>query len=117
MTEFTREDYEMAAKAAGLIVEWIAPSIGSDKAPYIRVQPDIQLKWSPIEFTSDAYRLLATLGCGLMHIKEIGDVFILDERLLGECIAERYRDHSGNVEQAMKVVIFRAAIAIGRAMP
>jgi hypothetical protein len=114
MTEFTREDYEMAAKAAGLIVEWIAPSIGSDKAPYIRVQPNIQIKWSPIEFASDAYRLLATLGCGFMHNKGCGDVFILDDRLPGDCITERYSDHGGNVEQAMKVAIFRAAIAIGR---
>ena len=107
----------MAAKAAGKDIVWCidedVPRIpDGTSSPFFRLA-----QWSPPDDGGDAFRLLAALGCDFMHNKEFSDVFILDERLPGECITERYSDHGGDVEMAMKVAIFRAAIAIGRNLP
>lgn len=117
MTTFTREDFEMAAKAAGYTIEGFYPFYGA-------VCAGLEKFWNPPKDDGDALRLAVALRLSLSFGKSINpstpgqevaawkgpidDPFVISKvGFMHECDAEA----------ATRRAIFRAAIAIGRAMP
>lgn len=104
MTTFTREDYEMAAKAAG-VDGWYEPGYLS----FIKRGGGV---WRPPEDDGDALRLAAKLSLTIhahpltMSASQFGKV-----EYLGGWV-----DRTLDDEADYRACIFRAAIAIGRAM-
>lgn len=120
---FTREDFEMAAKAAGLDISqgrttedgifWFTP----DRSRFARV-------WNPRDDAGDALRLAVALGlkvdvhrlfpfCGWE--RPWVEVFGYESRrVLATAEAD---DNGASLQVATCHAIFRAAITIGRAMP
>jgi hypothetical protein len=97
---FTRSDYEMAAKAAG---------IEHDGVGY--VSPNgLPMNWNPLDDDGDALRLAVALGLLLT----IGRVGILVRKF---CIVDIEELPGDDPCAATRLAIFRAAIAIGRDMP
>jgi len=105
MTTFTREDYEMAAKAAGLRIKWI----GEVAHDCTKLKPDAPAfkgsMWNPPEDDGDALRLAVKLNL-------LGSPELFHFRSL-----ERFGRQDADDITATRRAIFRAAIAIGRAMP
>lgn len=106
MTTFTREDFEMAAKAAGIHRNrWdyeYCRNLGHMVTP--------SMMWNPPDNDGEALRLAVALGLQLT----IGRVRILVSKLGIVDIEELPGDDPCAVTRH---AIFRAAIAIGRAMP
>lgn len=125
MTTFTREDYDMAAKAAGMYgVKHVVPAMradqmGPDDTPTYHLEgyaPDGRyiFRWNPPEDDGDALRLAATLD---MTIRFYGNACAQATRPGGPAvyIAENYVGGDRMIQ--VRRAIFRAAIAIGRVMP
>ena len=107
MTTFTSEDYEMAAKAAGLQEwGWMADTL-------THVVDNQFVFWNPPEDDGDALRLAAKLELTIhthrltMSASRFGKV-----EYFGGWV-----DRTFDNEEDYRACIFRAAIAIGRAMP
>ena len=121
MTTFTREDYEMAAKAAGLRIKWI----GDVAHDCTKLKPDAPAfkgpMWNPPEDDGDALRLAVKLGLAPCLCFQI----VIDGEIARTGV--RHTDRGGQYDEleshgscpyaATRRAIFRAAIAIGRAMP
>lgn len=110
MTTFTREDFEMAAKAVGFdSFDWLA----ADNRMNVYTPEGRQSSWNPITDDGDALRLAAKLGLTIharpltMSASQFGKV-----EYLGGWV-----DRTLDDEADYRACIFRAAIAIGRAMP
>ena len=112
MTTFTREDYEMAAKAAGYaIIGDLHPSDGVNVVIGGRVY-----LWRPSDEDGDAFRLANRLRICV----EFGSCED-DAPVIWVGLIEDRRDwprcaHFPDPNAATRHAIFRAAIAIGRAM-
>ncbi len=121
MITFTREDYEMAAKAAGLRIKWI----GDVAHDCTKLKPDAPAfkgpMWNPPEDDGDALRLAVKLNlivgtydtyASVCHTMIIGgESDTPDEEVVW------FHSTGGDPYAATRRAIFRAAIAIGRAMP
>ena len=112
---FTRGDYEDAALAAGLtdyawsdehlcMVETAGYSADSPLAGAVYV-------WDPSEDDGDAQRLSVKLKFKTVHWPAAVEVHIPTSSR--ECFTERY---DGDPDRATRHAIFRAAIALGRAL-
>lgn len=109
MTTFTREDFEMAAKAAGLDI-WTGGNHLDECGGYpIGLDSDggYQAIWNPRDDDGDALRLAVRLNLTLGLDHEFGIPHVNGVSFLREA----------DMEKATRHAIFRAAIAIGRAMP
>lgn len=110
MTTFTREDYEMAAKAFGIVMDF---TIRGDFPPYYVNERGGHSSWNPPEDDGDALRLAAKLSLTIhahpltMSASQFGKVAYLGG----------WVDRTLDDEADYRACIFRAAIAIGRAMP
>ncbi len=121
MTKFTREDFEMAARAVGFIDDQASDddALGLHRnwqGIFYVVGKRGRHKWNPPEDDGDALRLVVKLEMNIGNGA-------------GRSIeAWAVSDHDGGVyrgvekrredaEFATRHAIFRAAIAIGRAMP
>lgn len=118
MTTFTREDFEMAAKAAGLSVKTWDGHTGTMCAIYDDHHGKM---WMPPRDDGDALRLAVVLSM-TVDITSAGvilwcDVIESDGESFRTRFVETWIQHGGNKLAATRVAIFRAAIAIGRAMP
>lgn len=117
MTTFTREDYEMAAKAAGFRLIMDAPNGGR---PIVTDEVK-SFGWNPPEDDGDALRLAVKLGLDPGLCFQI----VIDGEIARTGV--RHTDRGGQYDEleshgscpyaATRCAIFRAAIAIGRAMP
>lgn len=125
MTTFTREDFEMAARAAGLYLQWPEPDYSVEwngQALWCSGEGMGEL-WIPPDDDGDALRLAAALHLRVfadeMTAEGVGFVTVdwdFDDQFISrEQIDERFFSDAGKLP-AMRIAIFRAAIAIGRAM-
>ena len=122
MTTFTREDYELAAKAVGFIDDQTSDdedSLGlrrNGQGIFYVVGKRGWHNWNPPEDDGDALRLAVKLdmniGNGPGHSIEALAVSEHDGGVYGG--VEQKRE---DAEAATRRAIFRAAIAIGKAMP
>lgn len=114
MTTFTREDFEMAAKAIGFIPE------GYSRKRGLIVRKSATGTgghyWNPRDDDGDALRLAVKIGLGILT--KVNNAAHVAERCLGVCdIHQVNYGAAGDEFAATRHAIFRAAIAIGRAMP
>jgi hypothetical protein len=108
MSTFTREDYELAAKAAGLDI-WTGGSHFEECGGYpigLDSEGGYQAIWNPPEDDGDAFRLACSLG-----------MFVRCGEMAGVESPVTFQEFGVNGVEATRHAIFRAAIAIGRAMP
>lgn len=115
MTTFTREDFEMAAKAAGLSVKTWDGHTGTMCA----IDDDHHGKmWNPPDNDGEALRLAVKLPLHILH-NDPGEPVLWVSAVLNKRglhgVAE-FQDEAQRTE-ATRHAIFRAAIAIGKAMP
>ena len=107
MSNFTREDYEMAAKAAG-VDGWYEPGYLS----FIKRGGGV---WRPPEDDGDALRLAVALRLqvtpGTYNSEEV------TAYRSGHAESHERVHFQQDIGAATRHAIFRAAIAIGRAMP
>lgn len=121
--QFTREDFEHAARAAGIeLIRWLG-----DCFLAVRMNDplygNVQCVWAPPKDDGDALRLAVALGlnvevrrkvvagCSVPHVEVYGYVH---RRSLA---VETAIDNGLSLEVATRHAIFRAAIAVGKAMP
>jgi hypothetical protein len=107
---FTREDYEMAAKAAGISLDF---TIRGDFPPYYVNDRGGHSSWNPLDDDGEALRLAVALGLRV----STGQA---DWYHWYDTIGEGFRvetDDDPCPYAATRRAIFRAAIAVGRAMP
>ena len=109
MTTFTREDYEMAAKAAG-IDGWYEPGYLS----FIKRGGGV---WRPPEDDGDTQRLAVRLRLSLRYYSGLIDVCVHTNRGARTVVSYRLAPQDESIEESARLATFRAAIAIGRAMP
>lgn len=62
-----RELLELAAKAAGLTVEYTKPSVISDKVFQLFFIGNYQVDWRPLEDDGDAFRLAVQMGLDILR--------------------------------------------------
>ena len=118
MTTFTREDYEMAAKAVGFIDDQTSDdedSLGlrrNGQGIFYVVGKRGWHNWKPPEDDGDAARLECAIGLEVQWYED--DVLVGKLVPLGK---EFFDTHGGDKNKARRYATFRAAIAIGRAIP
>ena len=120
MTAFTREDFEHAAKAAG--IEYDADHAkrrGGKVAMFglwlkIKGEPyeGQRRHWNPITDDGDALRLAVKLHISFWRA---GECSVAGHGAIGPKMGEPH--NGGDPYAATRRAIFRAAIAIGKAMP
>lgn len=104
-----REMLKLAAKAAGISVNWHGDT---DPWCYAEIAPGI--KWNPLTDDGDNARLEAMLGLNMIwgsRSVRVGHKIIKDGPT-----SERYQDHGGDRQKARRWASVRAAAEIGRAM-
>lgn len=114
---FTRDDYELAALAAGAAVEFVELSDGSFLCFKAGGSPCVD-EWNPPESKADAFDLMVKLGLMVYVMREAGFTGI---RFPGQYIGGKYDvvevfGARGDADVATRHAIFRAAIEIGRDM-
>lgn len=120
MTKFTREDYEMAAKAAGIEYDADHAKRRGDKVALFGLWLKIKCEpyegqrryWNPPHDDGDALRLAVKLRLEIVPV-DVGVDVCLPGSVPFACACEGGPDPYAATRHA----IFRAAIAIGRAMP
>jgi hypothetical protein len=121
----TREDYELAAKDAGIVVVrsrlndplhndmLIAPSV---RNPYQHSGP-----WNPLADDGDSRRLQVAIGCDVYKERDTrGEYWQACHYGTKKSeyyeIAAHIADHADSAE-AMRAAVFKLAFKIGRGMP
>ena len=104
-----RELLGLAAKAAGLRLEWDGPP---DQWRPMHYEGKTYCAWNPLADDGDCARL--EVACELQV--DIGDIGVVSERLDGEACVEKYADHSGDKNKTRRIASVRAAAAIGEGM-
>jgi hypothetical protein len=120
MTTFTREDFEMAAKAAGLTVEWDGDGfvVPQPFKGYTNYEP-----WNPRDDDGDAMRLASRLNLtmkisdSLVEVIRAGTLAAASYMSTHRTAALAGMPVFSDKDTATRHAIFRAAIVIGRAMP
>lgn len=107
-----RELLEMAAKAAGIPVEW-------DGDGFVRPVPFKGFTnyepWNPLADDGDALRLAVKIGISKTLLLEVGCGGVDCEFQRGT--AQAFYSHDGDPYAATRRAIVRAAAEIGKAMP
>ncbi len=108
-----REQHELAAKAAGLLLLWKTGSCkgGEVEAAFVGDQP-----WRPKDDDGDALRLAVKLRMSVKNTDIRASVIALPVSGLGDWIILS-EPHGTNDCTATRLAIFRTAVEIGRAMP
>ena len=114
MTTFTREDFEHAAKAAGLVVcGRLHPPDGVNiAAPHGPIYV-----WRPPVDDGDALRLAVKLRIKFRYNEVLGQALAWTGGVPDFEAQANIEDFGRDENAAARAAIFRAAIAIGRAMP
>ncbi len=122
MTTFTREDYEMAAKAAGIELEWFPARVWNGFIDGYEDATDGSgtfvagnVEWNPPEDDGDALRLAVAL-----RLQVTPGTYNSEEVIAyrsGHAESHERVHFQQDIGAATRRAIFRAAIAIGRAMP
>ena len=109
-----KELLELAAKAAGLTVEYTKPSVISDKVFQLFFIGNYQVDWRPLEDDGDALRLAVKLKMTVdtnwwnYDQCEFSDTTFV-------CTAKRFEErHKGDPYAATRRAIVRAAAEIGK---
>lgn len=111
MTKFTREDFKLAARAAGKhSVEWADPGQINDKGGLVQYIGLGRVEtWNPRDDDGDSLRLSAARLMTVAHEPSRGGWSV------GAVVNGAFVWLAHDDDQ--RAAIFRAAIAIGRAMP
>lgn len=121
MTTFTREDFAHAARAAGKhSVEWADPGQINDKGGLVQYIGLGRVEtWNPRDDDGDALRLAVKAGIAFRYERNAPPELHLPR----ECAiaitgnGRYFSDVAKDEMTATRHAIFRAAIAIGKAMP
>ena len=104
----TREQLELAAKAAGIEGWWT----GSDYCYRYIGNPNVPIPWQPWEYKPDSFDLMVAIGGG--HIAYFqGKIHFYTEDEMA-CVA--LADHNNDKGLATMWAVFLCAVEIGRAM-
>lgn len=128
MFEFTREDFECAAKAAGFRdAKYVrdaqrAELMGPHDVAGYHIEgygPDGKyvFRWRPRDDDGDALRLAAQLYLTVECFRNGCRIVLFPLSANRAEIREEHDDTDAKRNEAARLVIFRAAIAIGKAMP
>lgn len=116
MTQFTQEDFQMAAKAAGLKVKTWEGHTG-----VMCAIDDSRhgVMWMPNRDNGDALQLAVKLAITVSHDShyQSEDVFTRVGCVFGDTLYADQEPHGDDPCAATRLAIFRIAIAIGRDMP
>jgi hypothetical protein len=106
-----REQHELAAKAAGLLLLWKTGSCkgGEVEAAFVGDQP-----WRPKDDDGDAFRLGVSLGIQSCWSQSMGHAIAFWAPPFKRSI--EIAEYGPNPRAATRLAIFRAAVAIGKAM-
>jgi hypothetical protein len=111
-----REMLELAVKAAGIDVRWIAECQDYyEHRPHML--PGYWDKWNPLTDDGDALRLAVALNLQVEADSFNGDTIVVGNLAIGrllECVTE---PHNDDPYAATRRAIVRAAAEIGRNMP
>jgi hypothetical protein len=107
-----REQHELAAKAAGLLLLWKTGSCkgGEVEAPFIGDQP-----WRPKDDDGDAFRLGVSLGIQSCWFQSLGYAIAFAAPPFERPI--EIAEYGPDPRAATRRAIFRAAVEIGKAKP
>lgn len=119
MNATDKELLEMAARAAGIRLEWVArtPVPGSDADPYVAGQP-----WDPLVDDGDALRLAVQMSLrvecytGVKIHPKYGESNITDVYSAKYESIALSESHNGDPCSATRRAIVRAAAEIGKSM-
>lgn len=106
MTKFTSEDYEMAAKAVGIVLDF---TIRGDFPPYYVNERGGHSSWNPPDDDGETLRLAVKLRMDL----SLWPTWV--QVKAGPAYAEEPAEFDRGA--ATRHAVFRVAIAVGRAMP
>jgi hypothetical protein len=103
----TREQLELAAKAAGLLLKW-----GNLNAAYVKNEDGVLVRWNPTTSSSDSFNLMVAceidVGYGYAYMYAS-----YDEKY---CKTVYYKDHNNDKGLAIMWAVFLCAVELGRAM-
>jgi hypothetical protein len=106
-----RELLELAAKAAGIVVQW------KEDGRSFQVVRGLPFTWNPLGDDGDAFRLAVKLKLIIGSHGGGGEVWFDDQKGCEGHIEQDYgADGSLSELEAMRLAIVRAAAEIGRAM-
>jgi hypothetical protein len=121
MKQPTREDYELAAKAAGMKVTF--REYGGERSECVRHVTQhgltISTSWNPLDDDGDSRRL--QVACGIELSIYAGEIRALGKPLSADnwpiIKLASYADHNNDKCEAARHAVFWLAVEIGRAMP
>jgi len=113
MKQPTREDYELAAKAAGMKLIFLGKTAYSISEQENLPLPHISPSWQPLDDDGDSRRLQVAIGADLQIRKTACAAVTSTSRMQ---IAD-YKDHNNDKCEAARNAVFFLAVEIGRAMP
>lgn len=124
MTTFTREDFEHAAKAAGIEYDADHAKRRGDKVAmfglWLKTKGEPyegqRRHWNPPEDDGDALRLAVKLRIKFRYNEALGQALAWTGGVLDFEARANIEDFGRDENAAARCAIFRAAIAIGRAM-
>jgi hypothetical protein len=113
MKQPTREDYELAAKAAGFSTFKVSND-WHDKGRYI-VNDNY---WQPLDDDGDSRRLQVAIGANLVFVDVCNSVFAEYPQKLGCFLAKEatFADHNNDKYEAARHAVFELAVEVGRGM-
>ncbi len=111
MKQPTREDYELAAKAAGIVLIWAQIRDGIP-APHHQPNKPVVEPWKPLDDDGDSRRLEVAINATMFRDSRYIDAVVHDLR---HSVA--YKDHNNDKCEAARHAVFWLAVEIGRAMP
>ena len=109
----TREDLEMAARAAGLHLAWR----GEPPSPHVSGEAefgdaDYLLYWNPGEDDGDCARMEAVVGIDVLWFRRLVRVCVSGQGIVDADFA----DHANDRSRARRYASVKLAAAVGRAM-
>jgi hypothetical protein len=113
----TREDYELAAKAAGL--ELLLDSIDGFSTDTDGPFGKYRQKWNPYNDDGDSRRLENAIGPDVVRTEERINVYQVNgdiPRPTDLHVFEDYADHNGDKDAATRAAVFWLAVEIGRSI-
>lgn len=108
MSTPTREDYELAAKAASLNL--LIPRGFDQKFGDLPLLLPYRITWNPYHDDGDSRRLQVAIRADLYLWDDAAE----STNLSGFEKVERYTDHNGDEGAAARAAVFKLAVEIGR---
>jgi hypothetical protein len=103
----TREQLELAAKAAGLLLKW-----GNLNAAYVKNEDGVLVRWNPTTSNSDSFDLMVACAIDLVFSKNVVTA-LCPYNSSGHAY---FIHHNNDKQLATMWAVFLCAVELGRAM-